>query len=118
MGKPLFLQISDTHIGFNKDANPDVDGTLTRTIALVNAMPSKPALIIHTGDITHLSKPAEFDTAAQLMSHLNVTELHTTPGEHDVADASVTEYFSRFGKASHNKGYYSFDHQRACISSA
>jgi 3',5'-cyclic AMP phosphodiesterase CpdA len=110
-GIPLFLQISDTHIGFNKDANPDVVGTLTRTISMVNAMPKKPALVIHTGDITHLSKASEFDTAAQLLSQLNVTELHTTPGEHDVADASVTEYFSRFGKASQDKGYYSFDHQ-------
>ena len=108
---PLFLQISDTHIGFNKDANPDVIGTLTRTIELVNAMPRKPALVIHTGDITHLSKASEFDTAALLLSQLNVTELHTTPGEHDVADASVTEYFSRYGKASQDKGYYSFDHR-------
>ncbi len=109
-GSPLFLQISDTHIGFNKEANPDVAGTLTKTIEMVNAMPQKPALVIHTGDITHLSKPAEFDTAAQLLSQLKVTELHTTPGEHDVADASVTEYFNRYGKASNNKGYYSFDH--------
>ena len=109
-GTPLFLQISDTHIGFSKEANPDVMGTLIRTIALVNAMPEKPALAIHTGDITHLSKASEFDTAAQLLSQLNVTELHTTPGEHDVADASVTEYFERYGKASQNRGYYSFDH--------
>jgi 3',5'-cyclic AMP phosphodiesterase CpdA len=109
-GLPLFLQISDTHIGFNKEANPDVVGTLTRTIAMVNAMPKKPALVIHTGDITHLSKASEFDTAAQMLSQLNVTELHTTPGEHDVADASVTEYFSRYGKASQDRGYYSFDH--------
>jgi 3',5'-cyclic AMP phosphodiesterase CpdA len=109
-GIPLFLQISDTHIGFNKEANPDVVGTLMKTIALVNAMPKKPALVIHTGDITHLSKPSEFDTAAQLMSQLNVTELHTTPGEHDVVDASVTEYFSRYGKPSQDRGYYSFDH--------
>ena len=109
-GIPLFLQISDTHIGFNKEANPDVAGTLTRTIALVNAMPQKPDLVIHTGDITHLSKASEFDTAAQLMSQLGVTELHTTPGEHDVADATVTEYFNRYGKASDNRGYYSFDH--------
>jgi hypothetical protein len=109
-GKPLFVQISDTHIGFNKDANPDVNGTLTRSIDLVNAMPQQPALIIHTGDITHLSKPAEFDTAQQLLSRLRVTELHTVPGEHDTSDATVTEYFNRFGQASNNKGYYSFDH--------
>ena len=110
LGKPLFVQISDTHIGFNKEANPDVNGTLTQTIDIVNGMSEQPALIIHTGDITHLSKPAEFDLAQQLLSRLRTTELHTVPGEHDTTDATVTEYFNRFGKASDNKGYYSFDH--------
>ena len=110
LGKPLFVQISDTHIGFNKEANPDVAGTLTQTIDIVNGMPEAPALIIHTGDITHLSKPAEFDLAAQLLGRLRTSEIHTVPGEHDTADATVTEYFSRFGKASDNRGYYSFDH--------
>src|SRR6185369_14679863 len=66
LGKPLFVQISDTHIGFNKDANPDVNGTLKQTIDLVNGMAEQPSLIIHTGDITHLSKAAEFDLAQQL----------------------------------------------------
>ena len=110
LGKPLFVQISDTHIGFAKDANPDVSGTLRQTIELVNAMQEQPALIIHTGDITHLSKAEEFDLAQQMFSQLRTTELHTTPGEHDTADATVSEYFSRFGKPSANKGYYSFDH--------
>src|ERR1700735_3457033 len=91
LGRPLFVQISET-------------------IALVNAMPEQPALIIHTGDITHLSKAAEFDTAQQLFSRLKTSEMHTVPGEHDTTDATVTEYFNRFGKASDNKGYYSFDH--------
>jgi 3',5'-cyclic AMP phosphodiesterase CpdA len=109
-GTPLFLQVSDTHIGFNKEANPDVAGTLKETISFVNAMPIKPALTIHTGDITHLSKPEEFDLAQQLLSGLNITELHTVPGEHDVTDGGGAEYFNRFGKASDNKGYYSFDH--------
>jgi 3',5'-cyclic AMP phosphodiesterase CpdA len=110
LGKPLFVQISDTHIGFNKDANPDVNGTLTQTIDIVNGMTEQPSLIIHTGDITHLSKAAEFDTAQQLFSRLRTTEMHTVPGEHDTTDPTVTEYFNRFGKASDNKGYYSFDH--------
>ena len=109
LGKPLFVQISDTHIGFHKDANPDVNGTLAASIDLVNGMPEQPALIIHTGDITHLSKPEEFDVAQQMMSRLRTTETHTVPGEHDVADATVTEYFNRFGRVSKNKGYYSFD---------
>jgi 3',5'-cyclic AMP phosphodiesterase CpdA len=110
MGKPLFVQISDTHIGFNKEANPDVNGTLGQSIDLVNAMSEQPSLIIHTGDITHLSRPAEFDTAQQLFSRLRTSEMHTVPGEHDTSDANVSEYFSRFGKASDNRGYYSFDH--------
>ena len=110
LGRPLFVQLSDTHIGFNKDANPDVAGTLTRAIDLVNAMPEAPALVIHTGDITHLSRPAEFDLAQQLFARLNAGDMHTVPGEHDTSDATVSEYFNRFGKASNNKGYYSFDH--------
>jgi 3',5'-cyclic AMP phosphodiesterase CpdA len=110
-GTPLFLQISDTHIGFKQEANPDVAGTLKQTIGFVNAMPVKPALTIHTGDISHLSKPEEFDLAQQLLSGLNITELHTVPGEHDVTDGPGTEYFNRFGAPSGGKGYYSFDHQ-------
>jgi len=110
-GVPLFLQISDTHIGFNKEANPDVPGTLKQAIAEVNAMKTRPALTIHTGDITHLSKAAEFDTANQILMDLKAGELHTVPGEHDVTDGMGTEYFARFGKASDNRGYYSFDHQ-------
>jgi 3',5'-cyclic AMP phosphodiesterase CpdA len=110
LGKPLFVQISDTHIGFNKEANPDVTATLNRSIDVINALPAQPALLIHTGDITHLSKPAEFDLAQQLFSRLRTSEMHTTPGEHDTTDPTVSEYFNRFGKASNNRGYYSFDH--------
>ena len=110
LGKPLFVQISDTHIGFNKEANPNVAGTLKQTIDIVNNMAEQPALIVHTGDITHLSRPAEFDLAQQLFSGLKTTEMHTVPGEHDTTDPTVSEYFNRFGKASNNKGYYSFDH--------
>src|SRR5690349_11705087 len=76
LGTPLFLQISDTHIGFNKDANPDVVGTLNRTIDLVNAMSVQPAFAIHTGDVTHLSKAEEFDNAVQLLKRMRVNDLH------------------------------------------
>ncbi len=109
-GKPLFLQISDTHVGFDKPANPNVLATLDETIDLVNALPHQPALVLHTGDITHLSKAEQFDTTQQHLSRLKVTELHTSPGEHDMIDGTGTEYFARFGKASGGKGYYSFDH--------
>jgi 3',5'-cyclic AMP phosphodiesterase CpdA len=113
MGKgapvPLFLQISDTHIGFNKEANPDVIGTLNRAIDLANALPQKPTFAIHTGDITHLSKPEEFDKAQQLLKRLRVTDIHAVPGEHDVTDGPGAEFFARYGKPSNNRGYYSFD---------
>jgi 3',5'-cyclic AMP phosphodiesterase CpdA len=110
VGTPLFVQLSDSHIGFNKAANPDVAGTFERAIALVNALPRAPAFVLHTGDITHLSKASEFDQADQLMKQLKVTEIHTTPGEHDVTDGVGAEYFSRFGAASKGRGHYSFDH--------
>jgi 3',5'-cyclic AMP phosphodiesterase CpdA len=108
-GTPLFVQISDSHIGFNKDANPDVIGTLNRNIDMINALPHAPAFAIHTGDVTHLSKAAEFDTASQLLSRLNVSGMHVVPGEHDVTDGPGAEFFARFGKPSNNRGYYSFD---------
>ena len=108
--RPLFLQISDTHLGFAKEANPDVRATLAASIELANSLPEQPSLTIHTGDITHLSKPAEFDLAQQMLGGLRAGELHTVPGEHDTTDPQAREYFSRFGGASGNRGYYSFDH--------
>lgn len=108
-GTPLFLQISDTHIGFNKEANPDVVGTLNRSIDLFNTLPEQPSFALHTGDITHLSKADEFDMAQQLLRRLRVTEIHAVPGEHDVTDGTGAAFFERYGKASGNRGYYSFD---------
>ncbi len=104
-----FVQISDSHIGFKGEANPDVATTVNQSIELVNALPTRPSLVIHTGDITHLSKADEFDLASQLFSGLKVPELHTVPGEHDVIDGPGKEYFVRFGSASGGAGYYSFD---------
>ena len=104
-----FLQISDSHIGFNKPANPDALGTLREAIAKVKAVKSKPAFMIHTGDITHLSKPDEFDSAAQLIgeSGLNV---HYVPGEHDFVDEGQGKlYLERYGKGTKGRGWYSFD---------
>jgi len=104
-----FLQISDSHIGFNKPANPDALGTLREAIAKVKAVKSKPAFMIHTGDITHLSKPDEFDSAAQLIgeSGLNV---HYVPGEHDFVDEGQGKlYLERYGNGTKGKGWYSFD---------
>ena len=108
-GTPLFVQISDSHIGFKGEANSDVSQTVRRTLDLVNALPRPPSLVIHTGDITHLSKAEEFDLAQNLFSAMKAGDLHAVPGEHDVIDGPGKEYFSRFGVASNNRGYYSFD---------
>src|SRR5215470_2865587 len=77
----LFAQISDSHIGFNKEANADVTATLQEAVAKLNALPSRPALVLHTGDITQLSKPSEFDTADQVLSGVRTEKVFFVPGE-------------------------------------
>ena len=104
-----FLQISDSHIGFAKPANPHADATLAEAIAKVKAMPGKPAFMLHTGDITHLSKPAEFDTAAQLIGAAAL-DVHYVPGEHDLVDEGEGKaYLERYGKNTKGAGWYAFD---------
>src|ERR1700733_2024020 len=93
-----FLQISDSHVGFDKAANPNALGTLQEAIAKVKALPSKPAFMLHTGDITHLAKPAQFDNAAQVIASAGL-DVHYVPGEHDILDEeSGKAYLERYGK--------------------
>lgn len=104
-----FVQISDTHIGFNRPANPDPLATLRETIAKVRALPVQPAFVLHTGDITHLATPEQFDTAQQLLSELALP-IHFVPGEHDIVDGTNPQpYLNRFGHGSRGNGWYSFD---------
>jgi 3',5'-cyclic AMP phosphodiesterase CpdA len=104
-----FLQISDSHIGFNKPANPDALGTLREAIGKVQAVKSRPAFMIHTGDITHLSKPDEFDNADQIISEAKL-DVHYVPGEHDFIDEGLGKaYLDRYGKGTKGQGWYSFD---------
>ena len=104
-----FLQMSDSHIGFNKPANPDALGTLREAVVKVKAMPIKPSFIIHTGDITHLSKPSEFDDADKVFSETG-QRIHYVPGEHDIIDEDRGKaYLERYGKGSKGAGWYSFD---------
>ena len=105
-----FVQISDSHIGFNKPANTDVNGTLQAAIDKINGLPQAPDFLIHTGDLTHLAKPAEFDTLSELSKGLNTKQVFYVPGEHDVASDDGKEYLSRFGKGTKGRGWYSFDH--------
>jgi hypothetical protein len=105
-----FLQISDSHIGFKQAPNPNPLATLEEAIAKVGDLPQKPAFIIHTGDITHLSKPEEFDNADQVIGKAKL-ETFYVPGEHDVIDETGTAYVERYSKRTHAKGtgWYSFD---------
>jgi 3',5'-cyclic AMP phosphodiesterase CpdA len=103
-----FLQISDSHVGFDKPANPNAKGTLEEAIAKVKALPVKPAFMIHTGDITHLSKLGEFDDADHIISQSRL-DVHYVPGEHDFLDEDVKLYRERYGRGSKGAGWYSFD---------
>ena len=105
-----FVQISDSHIGFNKPANTDVVGTTREAIRRVNALPKTPDFVVHTGDLTHLSEPGEFDTLAQLMRECRIKDVLYVPGEHDYFD-NGEQYRERFGKNSIGTGWYSFDHK-------
>jgi Icc protein len=104
-----FVQISDSHIGFDKPANTDVTATLRAAIAKIKAESEPPAFVLHTGDLTHLSKAAEFDTLQHVMSELSVPVFYV-PGEHDVLADDGKSYLQRFGKGTSGAGWHSFDH--------
>ncbi len=108
-GELSFVQISDSHMGFNKPANTDVAGTLKAAIDKINALPTQPSFILHTGDITHLSKPEEFDGVDQLLKGASAKDVFYVPGEHDVIGDDGKQYLERYGKNAKGAGWYSFD---------
>jgi 3',5'-cyclic-AMP phosphodiesterase len=104
-----FVQISDSHIGFHLPANPHPETTLGEAIARIKAMPVAPSFLVHTGDISHLSKQEQWDTADQIIKDAN-SQVFYIPGEHDVADINNgTAYLDRYGKGTQGRGWYSFD---------
>jgi 3',5'-cyclic AMP phosphodiesterase CpdA len=103
-----FVQISDSHIGFNKEPNSDVVSTLQQAIGKINAQQRAPDFVIHTGDLTHLSKPEQFDTLAEVMKGARTKQTLYVPGEHDVIGDNGKEFFRRFGTG--NTGWYSYDY--------
>ncbi|MGB8356760.1 MAG: metallophosphoesterase [Chthoniobacteraceae bacterium] len=104
-----FVQISDSHIGFNKDANKDVIGTLKEAVAKIKALPAPPDFILHTGDLSHLAEAEEFDTLEQVLKDTGVSRVFYVPGEHDVLGDNGKQYLERFGKGTKGTGYYSFN---------
>jgi Icc protein len=103
-----FVQISDSHIGFSKPPNDHVAQTLQQTVDTINALEYQPAFVMHTGDVTHLSKPAQFDTAKSILSSLKAP-LISIPGEHDVIGDQGQAYFAAFGRKDAPNGWYSWD---------
>jgi Icc protein len=106
-----FVQISDSHIGFNKDANSNVIGTMQEAIGRIKALPKKPDLIIHTGDLTHLAQADEFDTVDQVLKGTGVSDIFYVPGEHDVLSDKGEQYRNRFAKGTNGDGWYSLTHR-------
>lgn len=108
-GELTFVQISDSHIGFSKPANPDPLATLNETITRIRALPTRPDFIIHTGDVTHLATPEQFDTAQQAYGQIGIP-VHFVPGEHDIVDGNNPRPFAeRFSPGALGDGWYSFD---------
>jgi Icc protein len=106
-----FVQISDSHIGFSKDPNKNVTGTLQKAIDKVNALSNRPEFLIHTGDLTHLSKPGEFDTVSEILKSAKTGRTLYVPGEHDVFSDDGKSYLERYGKGTMGTGWHSFDHK-------
>jgi Icc protein len=112
-GDLSFVQISDSHIGFNKEANPDVTATLREAIAKINGLPVPPSFVLHTGDLTHLSKAEEFDTLSESLKSLKTDQIFYVPGEHDVLNDDGQMFRERFGQHAMGGGWYSFDQKGA-----
>jgi 3',5'-cyclic AMP phosphodiesterase CpdA len=108
-GELSFVQISDSHMGFNKPANPDVTGTLKAAVDKINGLSTPPEFLLHTGDISHLSKPEEFDTVDQILKGASAKDVFFVPGEHDVLNDDGKQYLDRYGKNTKGAGWYSFD---------
>ena len=106
-----FVQISDSHIGFNKEANKDVTATLQEAIGKINALKGTPDFLIHTGDLSHLSKPTEFDTLDQVLRSCKARQTFFVPGEHDMLADNGQQFLERYGKGTKGAGWYSFDHK-------
>ena len=107
-GELTFVQISDSHMGFNKAANPDVAATLQAAVDKINALSTPPEFLLHTGDVSHLSKPAEFDTVDEILKSTR-KEVFFVPGEHDVLNDDGQQFRERYAKGSQGAGWRSFD---------
>jgi len=110
-GDFTFVQVSDSHIGFNNVPNTDVTGTFQKAIARVGGLQTRPAFVLHTGDVSHLSKPDQYDTVDQIFKGAKVDQVFYVPGEHDTFVDNGKNYLDRFGQGSTGNGWRSFDYK-------
>jgi 3',5'-cyclic AMP phosphodiesterase CpdA len=108
-GTLSFVQISDSHIGFNKPANQDVSATFREAISRINRLPIAPDFLIHTGDLTHLAEDEEFDGLQEMLKDCRTRQVFYVPGEHDILNDNGAAYRARFGRGTLGQGWYSFD---------
>jgi 3',5'-cyclic AMP phosphodiesterase CpdA len=106
-----FAQISDSHIGFRKEPNKDVTATLQAAIDQLNALKEQPSFLLHTGDLTHLSKPEEFDTVAEVLKGFKGGPAFFVPGEHDLFSDDGKRYLERYGDGTQGTGWHSYDYR-------
>jgi len=104
-----FAQISDSHIGFKGPANTNVTDTFNHAIGQINGLGYTPDFVIHTGDLTHLATPDQFDQVKHMLGELNTPHVFTVPGEHDSTDDAGQKYRQAFGAGTRGDGWYSFD---------
>ena len=104
-----FAQISDSHIGFKGPANTNVTDTFNHAIGQINGLDYTPDFVIHTGDLTHLATPDQFDQVKHMLGELNTPHVFTVPGEHDSTDDAGQKYRQAFGAGTRGDGWYSFD---------
>jgi 3',5'-cyclic AMP phosphodiesterase CpdA len=104
-----FVQVSDSHIGFDGPANTDVVGSFEHALTRVNSLGFRPDFVMHTGDLTHLSTPAQFDQVKQMLSTARTDRVFVVPGEHDSVGDGGKAYRSTFGAHTSGDGWYSFD---------
>jgi len=106
-----FVQLSDSHWGFEGPPNPDAKVTLKKAVASVNSLEYQPDFVVFTGDLTHTTdNPVErrkrMSEFKEIVSELKVKTVRFMPGEHD-ASLDNGKAFKEFFGATH----YTFDHK-------
>lgn len=110
-GDFTFVQLSDSHIGFNNVPNTDVTGTFQKAVSRITALSTPPAFVLHTGDLSHLSQPGQYDTVYQILTGAKFDQVFYVPGEHDTFVDNGKAYLDRFGTGTSGNGWRSFDYK-------